>query len=91
MNQRQAKRRLFFHHIFIQMPLWEVWDVPQLAEPEKSVAVSMYGTVGDEVVYQGTKVNPPRRDFHIIPRRLRRTMARARARREWQALKGATT
>lgn len=88
MNQRQSQRRTLFQSAFTPMPLWEVWDVPQPAEPEKSIAVSMYGTVGDEVVYQGTKVNPPRRDFHIIPRRLRRTMARARARREWQALKG---
>lgn len=88
MNQRQAIRRHRFHAVFASMPLWEVWDVPQPAEPEKSVAVSMYGTVDGEIVHQGTKVNPPRRDFHIIPRRLRRTMARTRARREWQALKG---
>lgn len=71
MNLRQPERRLFFHHIFIQMPLWEVWDLPLLE--------------GVIVVDGVTNKRLPHRDFRSIRRRLRRSMARARARREWKA------
>lgn len=77
MNQRQAERRIFFNHLFKQMPLWEHWTTITKAY------TGFYNEDGSLQV-----VDIPRKDFRSIPRHLRRQMARVRAKREWRVAKG---
>lgn len=77
MNQRQADRRHRFQAAFTQMPLWEVWTTTHQAY-----------TGFFDVLNRPEIIDVKRNHVKSIPRRLRRTMARARAKREWQAMKG---
>ncbi len=83
---RQTERRKFFVDAFSKMPLWETWETKDYDVPPKTVVTSMY-QAGMDAVTTKVEVEPPKVRHHVklIPRRVRRSMARDLAKRGWQA------
>jgi len=80
---RQIERRERFQQVFEQMPRLEVWtsERPKLTEKEYEKACYDAG----EVLEREMKTFG---NFHLIPRRIQRDMARKRARRDFRATYG---
>lgn len=83
---RQIERRARFQFALSKMPLWETWetsDAPDIQPSERDDLVSMYDL---SAVFPSEPGEPPRIRHHckVIPRRVRRSMARDLAKREFR-------
>ena len=87
---RQSERRARFQVLFQQMPTIETWttETPVLRPYTPSEAQSMY-EAAFLAVTNVISDSPPKpiikHHFKLIPRRIRRDMARIRAKREYRA------
>lgn len=86
---RQQERKSRFEFALTQMPMWETWEEerpPRPPEPEVT-ETSMYGITAE----LAPRVEHVSRIIHhvkLIPRSVRRDMARKRAKREYCAHHG---
>lgn len=86
---RQEERRSRFEHAFGKMPLWETWttEIPAPKTYTIDEAVSAYeaGILAVSDVISDTPPKPIiKHHLKLIPRRVRRSMARDLARREYR-------
>jgi len=83
---RQVVRRSAFLRVFDRMPTFETWETEDYNVPPKVVATNMY-QAGLEAVTKKVEVEPPkvRHHFRLIPRWVRRSMARDLMKREFRA------
>ena len=68
---RQQQRRTKFHQLLALMPMLETWETTHTVN---------IGTFHEPELEQVTKAH-----VRIVPRRIRRDMARKRFQREWKA------
>jgi hypothetical protein len=69
---RQTERRKLFQFAMAQMPLWETWTTEREVLPEGFTAAEAVPTI------------VKRNHVKMIPRRVRRSMARDLAKRRWE-------
>lgn len=80
---RQAERRARFFAALSDMPRFETWTTEDWSAPAQTVATNMYEA---GLVTKKVEVEPPRirRHVKLIPRRVRRDMARKLAQRKYR-------
>ena len=83
---RQSERRARFLAAFSDMPRFEMWTTEDWSVPPQTVATNMY-EAGLDTVTKKVEVEPPRVRQHVklIPRHVRRDMARQLSRRRYRA------
>ena len=82
---RQAERRARFFAALNDMPRLETWTTEDYSAPPQTVATNIY-QAGLDAVTKTVEVEPPRIRHHVklIPRRVRRDMARKLSRRKYR-------
>lgn len=85
---RQTERRARSETALNDMPRWETWQTEDWNVPPRTVATNNYGMyeAGLPSVAKTVEVEPPRIRQHVklIPRRVRRDMARKKSSREFR-------
>lgn len=89
---RQGERSARFQTLFKSMPMWETWNAPRhkpectwllhVKSGETAPGQSFWGELNYTWCQEFCKIN--HQDFALIPRRVRRDMARQRAKREYR-------
>lgn len=82
---RQYERRARFLAALKDMPRFETWTTEDYSVPPQTVATNMY-EAGLQAVTKAVEIEPPRIRHHarLIPRRVRRDMARKLSQRQYR-------